>query len=155
MMINDVLQKSKPHKRRKRVGRGIGSGTGKTSARGHKGSGQHSTTIAKRMAEGGQMALFRRLPKRGFSNANFRVEYQVVNIKQLQERFEAGTHITPALLEEAGLIRRATDPVKILGTGELNKKFSVEATAASATAAAKIQAAGGNIKLPESTPVSG
>src|SRR5690606_15970962 len=90
--------------------------------------------------------LFRRIPKRGFSNANFRTEYQVVNVGVLNERFESGTTVTPALLEDAGLIHRASGPVKILGTGELTKKLDVEATAFSKTASDKIAKAGGQAR---------
>lgn len=145
MMITDVLTKAKRNKARKRVGRGPGSGTGKTAARGNKGMGQHSTDQARRLSEGGQMPLFRRLPKRGFSNAQFRTVYQVVNVQDLEEFFEDGAKITPAALEQAGLIRNAGGPVKILGAGNLGKKLEVEATKFSASAAKKISAAGGKV----------
>ncbi|NLX22342.1 MAG: 50S ribosomal protein L15 [Phycisphaerae bacterium] len=147
MMISDVLSKAGRKKPRKRVGRGIGSGSGKTAARGHKGMGQHSTERATAMAEGGQMPLFRRLPKRGFSNAQFRTEYQVVNVGKLQERFDDGTHVTAKLLEERGLIHDANKPVKVLGTGDLTKKLTVEVTVYSASAAKKITEAGGQAKV--------
>jgi len=146
MMIADVLKKARRNKPRKRVGRGSGSGTGKTAARGNKGMGQHSTDQARRLTEGGQMPLFRRLPKRGFSNARFRTVYQVVNVRDLAEFFDEGTKVTPAALEQAGLIRDAAGPVKILGTGEVGKKLDVEATKFSLSAARKITGAGGTIK---------
>ena len=92
------------------------------------------------------MPFFRRIPKRGFSNAVFRTEYQVVNVSALDERFEDGSKITPVVLEAAGLVRDATQPIKILGTGEVSKKLDVEATRFSTSAAMKITQAGGQIK---------
>ena len=94
------------------------------------------------------MPLFRRLPKRGFNNAEFRTEYQIVNVAALETRFEEGAHVTATVLADAGLIRHAGRPVKILGTGELKKKLQVEATAFSGSAADKIKAAGGEAKCP-------
>lgn len=146
MMIADVTAKGRKNKRRKRVGRGIGSGVGKTAGRGHKGMGQHSNTSVG-LAEGGQLPLFRRIPKRGFSNAAFRTVYQVVNLADLQEKFEDGAHVTAVDLAEAGLIRSAARPVKILGTGELSRKLQVEAHRFSASAARKIAEAGGTTKV--------
>ena len=148
MMITDITSKGRRNKRPKRVGRGVGSGRGKTSTRGHKGMGQHSSDQARRLTEGGQMPLFRRLPKRGFTNAEFRTVYQVINVVDL-EVFENGTKVTPALLETARLIRDAKHPVKILGTGELTKKLDVEATKFSETATRKITEAGGQAKVIE------
>jgi len=149
MMISEVLSEATRNKRRKRVGRGTGSGRGKTAGRGHKGMGQHSSDRTTKLREGGQMPLFRRIPKRGFSNAQFRTVYQVVNVATLQERFEDGTHVTPRALEEAGLIHDAARPVKILGTGEVSKKLQVEATRFSASASRKITEAGGQAKTAE------
>ncbi len=146
MLISDVLSKSGRHKRRKRVGRGQGSGHGKTAGRGNKGLQSRTGARQRILHEGGQMPLFRRLPKRGFNNANFRTEYQVVNVGVLNERFDNGAKVTPAVLEKAGLIHRAADPIKILGTGELTKKLDVEATAFSKSAAEKIARAGGQIQ---------
>ncbi len=146
MMIGDVTARGRKNTRRKRVGRGIGSGLGKTSGRGHKGAGQHADH-GTGLREGGQLPLFRRMPKRGFSNARFRVEYQVINVADLQEFFDDGTHVTPAALEEAGLIRRGGSPVKILGDGDLSKKLRVEAQKFSASAVKKIEAAGGESKI--------
>lgn len=146
MMISDVLSRAKGNKRRRRVGRGTGSGRGKTCGRGHKGQGQHSADQPRRLTEGGQMPFFRRLPKRGFNNARFRRQYQVVNVSVLADRFDEGAKIDPAALEEAGLIRDASRPVKILGTGEINKKLEVEATRFSTSAATKITRAGGTIR---------
>ncbi len=146
MMISDVLSRAQRNRRRKRVGRGVGSGRGKTSGRGHKGQGQHSGHRARLLTEGGQMPLFRRIPKRGFNNARFRTEYQVVNLSALETRFEDGAKVTPAALEEAGLVRDASRPVKILGTGALTKKLDVEAMRFSTSAAMKITRAGGQIR---------
>ena len=146
MMITDVTSKGQKNKLRKRVGRGIGSGMGKTSGRGHKGMGQHADH-GTGLREGGQTPLFRRIPKRGFSNSRFRIAYQVINVADLQEYFDDAAHITPAALEEAGLTRRAGGPVKILGDGELSKKFRVEAHKFSASASKKIEAAGGESKV--------
>jgi large subunit ribosomal protein L15 len=146
MMIDDILSKAGRHKPRKRVGRGLGSGHGKTSGRGHKGLGQRAGNSRDRLGEGGAFPLFRRIPKRGFNNAQFRTEYQVVNVAVLNDRFGDGSHVTPVTLEEAGLIHDANRPVKILGTGELNKKLNVEATRFSTTAAEKIAQAGGQTK---------
>lgn len=147
MIISDVLKKAGRNKRSRRLGRGIGSGSGKTSGRGNKGMGQHATHGPRILSQGGQTPLFRRLPKRGFSNAEFRTEYQVVNVSDLQDRFEANVHVTPALLKEAGLIHNADRPVKVLGNGEITKKLQVEASAFSASASRKITDAGGQFKV--------
>lgn len=149
MLISDLLGKTGRHKRRKRIGRGIGSGSGKTSGRGSKGMGQHSSDRPHRMNEGGQMPLVRRIPKRGFSNAQFRTEFQVVNVGTLEERFENGAKVTARALKDLGLIHDATGPVKVLGTGDLNKKLDVEATAFSASASEKIARAGGQVRQSE------
>lgn len=146
MMISDVLRQARRNKRRKRVGRGIGSGHGKTSCRGSKGSGQHSAPWRGILAEGGQMPLFRRIPKRGFNNAQFRVAYQVVNVSDLEKTFDNGAKVTPVTLEEAGLIASARCPVKILGNGEITKKLDVEAARFSASATEKITKAGGKVQ---------
>src|SRR5262245_41638188 len=128
MLISDVLSKTKAHRKRKRVGRGQGSGNGKTAGRGSKGLQSRTGARQRVLAEGGGLPLFRRIRKRGFNNFNFRTEYQVVNLATLEENFDNGAKVTPALLQEAGLIHRASDPVKILGTGDLKKKLEVEAT---------------------------
>jgi large subunit ribosomal protein L15 len=146
MNITDVLKQAGRKKNRKRIGRGPGSGHGKTSGRGHKGLGQRAGGTTRPMSEGGQMPLFRQIPKRGFSNARFRTEYQVVNVSDLDSRFENGSHVTPAVLEAAGLIHSASRPVKILGDGELTKKLNVEADRFSASAAEKITKAGGEAR---------
>jgi len=148
MNITEVTARVGPHTKRKRVGRGEGSGLGKTSGRGHKGQGSRSggTQGGRLLGEGGMFPLFRRLPKVGFNNKNFRTEYQIVNVVDLEARFESGAHVTAALLAEMGLIRDAKAPVKVLGDGEIKKKLVVEAQRFSVQAAAKIEASGGTLK---------
>jgi large subunit ribosomal protein L15 len=127
---------------KKRLGRGMGSGHGKTASRGTKGAKSRSGFRFKRGFEGGQMPLHRRVPKRGFHNP-FRVEYAVVNLDTLGEVFEAGSAVTPEVLRERGLVRLATAPIKILGRGEIAKALTVRAHKFSGSAAQKIAAAGG------------
>jgi len=131
-------------KDRKRVGRGPGSGTGKTSGRGHKGAGQRSGFRRKHGREGGQMPLHRRLPKRGFANI-FRKEYQVVNLVDLS-RVEPG-EVTPETLMNAGLIKKITVPVKMLGNGTVDKAYTVKVSAFSKSAIEKLEAAGGKAEV--------
>src|SRR6185437_633653 len=109
---------------KKRIGRGQGSGNGKTAGRGHKGAKSRSGYKFKRGFEGGQMPLHRRIPKRGFHN-HFRVEYAVVNLDVLADRFDAGTVVTPELLRERGLIHGARQPIKVLARGDMSKKLTV------------------------------
>jgi large subunit ribosomal protein L15 len=127
---------------KKRVGRGQGSGQGKTAGRGHKGAQSRSGYKFKRGFEGGQMPLHRRVPKRGFHNP-FRVEYEVINLDTLAEKFDADTIVTPDLLRERGLVAGANRPVKVLARGEVTKKLTVRAHKFSGKAAEKIAAAGG------------
>jgi large subunit ribosomal protein L15 len=127
---------------KKRVGRGQGSGNGVQAGRGHKGAKSRSGFKFKRGFEGGQMPLHRRIPKRGFHN-EFRVEYAVVNLDTLAERFDDGTVITPDLLREKGLIHGARQPIKVLARGDIGKKLTVQAHKFSGKAAEKIAAAGG------------
>ena len=129
-------------KTKKRIGRGMGSGHGKTATRGSK--GQHAGTgfSQKRGFEGGQMPLHRRVPKRGFHNP-FRVSYEVVNLDTLGAKFEAGTVVTPELLREQGLVPVGASPVKVLARGEVGKALTVRAHKFSGKAAEKISAAGG------------
>ncbi|MBE3071771.1 MAG: 50S ribosomal protein L15 [Acidobacteria bacterium] len=127
---------------KKRIGRGQGSGTGVTAGRGDKGAKSRSGFKHKRGFEGGQMPLHRRVPKRGFHNL-FRVEYAIVNLDALADRFEAGTVVTPELLRERGLVNGAERPVKILARGDLGKALTVRAHKFSGKAAEKIAAAGG------------
>jgi large subunit ribosomal protein L15 len=127
---------------KKRIGRGQGSGNGKTAGRGHKGAKSRSGFHFKRGFEGGQMPLHRRVPKRGFHNP-FRVEYEVVNLDTLGLVFDAGTVVTPDLLRARGIVARGKQLVKILGRGELSKALTVHAHRFSGKAAEKIAAAGG------------
>ena len=127
---------------KKRIGRGQGSGQGKTAGRGHKGAKSRSGFKFKRGFEGGQMPLHRRVPKRGFHNP-FRVEYEVVNLDTLAEKFDAESVVTPDLLRERGLVAGGSRPVKILARGEVTKKLTVRAHKFSGKAAEKIAAAGG------------
>lgn len=127
---------------RKRVGRGPGSGLGKTSGRGEKGQKSRSGFSQKVGFEGGQMPLHRRVPKRGFSNHRFRKEYAIVDVARL-ERFEAGAIVTPELLLEHGIIKKLLDGVKVLAKGELSKALTVRAHKFSAGAAERIAKAGG------------
>ena len=129
----------------KRVGRGIGSGLGKTSGKGHKGQKARSGGTIRRGFEGGQTPLMRRLPKRGFNNI-FAKEYATINVSDL-ERFEDGTTVNIALLLNEGIIRKELDGLKVLGNGNLTKKLTVEATKFSASAIKKIEAAGGKIEV--------
>ena len=131
-------------KARKRVGRGPGSGHGKTAARGHKGLKARSGGKPPAGFEGGQMPLQRRLPKRGFTNI-FRVPYQIVNVKDLHG-FEADRVVTPELMEATGKVKSASKPIKILGEGELTVSLSVQADKFSQTAHRKITAAGGTVE---------
>jgi large subunit ribosomal protein L15 len=133
-------------KKRKRVGRGPGSGNGKTAGRGHK--GQKSRSGAKRRYgfEGGQMPLVRRIPKRGFTNL-FRVSYQVVNLRDLDRVFADGEAVSLEALADRGLTRGGDQPVKILAAGELTKKLTVRAHAFSKNAQASIEAVGGSCEV--------
>ena len=130
----------------KRLGQGIGSGTGKTSGKGHKGHKSRSGGGVRPGFEGGQMPLARRVPKRGFNNARFALEYQVVNLESIAKKFEGG-EISAAELYEARLIRSACKPVKLLGTGNVSGRFTVKVNAVSKGARQKIEAAGGKVEV--------
>jgi len=131
------------HRRRRRIGRGTGSGRGKTCGRGHKGSGSRAGASSRSLYEGGQMPLFRRLPKRGFSNYRFAGRYEIVNTLQL-ERFDDGTGIGVEELSDAGLVDSAKSKVKVLGKGVLTKKLDVTVHKFSRSAEQKIVACGGS-----------
>jgi len=145
MKLDELTPASGSNKKRKRVGRGDGSGHGKTSCRGHKGQGARSGGNTKPGFEGGQMPLQRRLPKRGFHNP-FRIEFSVVNVAQL-DGLSAGREVTPEMLAEQGLVNGKKRQVKILGEGSLTKALTVKAHGFSATAKEKIEAAGGKAEL--------
>ncbi len=129
----------------KRVGRGIGSGTGKTSGKGHKGQNARSGGGVRPGFEGGQMPLYRRLPKRGFKNI-FAKQYVTINIEAL-EAFEDGTEVTEQLLLEKGIVKKTLDGVKLLGRGELTKKLTVKVTKYTESAKEKIEKAGGKAEV--------
>ena len=147
MHIAEITKRGGKDRRPKRVGRGEGSGWGKTSGRGNKGSGQRSGWKQRGLQEGGQMPIFRRIPKRGFSNFHFRTAYQVVNVGALDKVFEANAHVTAEALRQAGLIRKLSGPVKVLGEGALGKKLTVDAAAFSQAAMEKIKSAGGEARI--------
>jgi len=142
--LHDLSPTRGSHRNRKRVGRGPGSGTGKTSGRGHKGQGARSGGGVRLGFEGGQMPLQRRIPKRGFTNIS-RKDFQPVNVRDLS-RIEAG-EVTPEILYAHGLVRKADRPVKILGMGELEGVYQISAHGFSASAREKIEAAGGSVTV--------
>jgi len=131
---------------RRRVGRGPGSGAGKTAGKGHKGQKSRSGYSRRFGFEGGQMPLVRRLPKRGFTN-NFRIEFQVVNLRDLERVFGDGDVVSPESLVDKGLVRKGAQPVKILGTGELTKKLNVKAHKFSTAAQSSIEKVGGSCEV--------
>lgn len=146
MFIHQITSKVGKHRLRKRLGRGSGTGHGKTCGHGHKGSKSRSGASLLSLYEGGQMPTFRRLPKRGFSNYKFATRFKIINVSQL-ERFEDGADINLKQLSNAGLIPSAESKVKILGDGELTKKLQVTAHKFSKTAEQKIVGCGGNVKV--------
>jgi large subunit ribosomal protein L15 len=143
MSLNNLKPAAGSKFAKKRVGRGPGSGNGKTAGRGNKGAQSRSGYSYKRGFEGGQMPLHRRVPKRGFNNADFRTEYAVVNLDQLEARFDAGATVTPEALRGAGLVNGRDARVKVLARGEVSKALTVQAHKFSGKAAEKIAAAGG------------
>ena len=158
-MAKDLLSNLKPaagsRKTRKRIGRGQGSGHGGTSTRGHKGAGSRSGTRYRAWFEGGQMPLVRRIPKRGF-HSPFKVEFQVVNVQTLQKLAADGKVgngvVTPEVLLKLGIVKKAAEPVKVLGTGTLSVTLDVSAHAFSKSAVQKIENAGGKAQTISSTP---
>ena len=146
MALNNLRPPKGAKHARKRVGRGPGSGHGKTASRGHKGAKSRSGFRFKRGFEGGQMPLHRRVPKRGFHNP-FRVEYAVINLDTLDLMFDAGSEVTPDVLRDRGLVRKAGVRVKVLGRGDISKQLTVRAHRFSGTAAEKIAAAGGSTEV--------
>jgi large subunit ribosomal protein L15 len=147
MKLNDIQSTSGSRRDRKRLGCGIATGHGKTGGRGHKGQKSRSGGKLMRGFEGGQMPLIRRVPKRGFTPIS-KNEFQIINVGQL-EKLKAGSKVDAAKLFEAGLIRNAVDPIKLLAKGKLSKKLSLTVTAASASAKAKFETAGGTLTLIE------
>jgi large subunit ribosomal protein L15 len=149
MDLSNLKPSERSKKGKKRVGRGQGTGQGVQAGRGHKGAKSRSGFKFKRGFEGGQMPLHRRIPKRGFHNP-FRIEYAVVNLDTLAERFDAGTVVTPELLRERGVVHGGKLPIKILGRGDVAKKLTVRAHKFSGKAAEKLAAAGGAAEVLES-----
>lgn len=146
MNLNDVKMVKVPRRPRKRVGQGVGSGTGKTAGRGFKGQKSRSGSSMRPGFAGGQMPLFRRLPKRGFRNGPFRVEHLAINLETLAKAFAPGATVDPAALRAAGLLKGARTTVKILGRGELKHALTVKAHKFGKVAAEKIAAAGGSVE---------
>ncbi|ANZ61480.1 50S ribosomal protein L15 [Secundilactobacillus paracollinoides] len=144
MKLNELQPSEGSRVTRSRKGRGRSAGNGKTSGRGQKGQKARSKT---RLGfEGGQMPLYRRIPKRGFTNIN-RKEYALVNLSTLNDRFEDGAEVNPAALVEAGIVKNEKDGIKILGNGEISKKLTVKANKFSASATAAIEAADGKTEV--------
>lgn len=145
MKLHDLKPDPGSKRKRKRVGRGIAAGGGKTAGRGHKGQGARSGGGKGPYFEGGQLPLVRRLPfKRGFTNI-FAIHYQEVNVDSLEARFDEGAVVNGESLLAAGLVRKASEPIKVLGRGELSKKLEVHANKFTKSAAAKIEGAGGSV----------
>ena len=151
MKLHELSPAKGSNRETKRIGRGHGSGWGKTSGKGHKGQWARSGGGVRPGFEGGQTSLARRMPKRGFNNI-FRTEYAVVNIRDLEKRFDDGAVIDEQAIMDCGLIKKPLDGIKVLGTGELTKKFTVTVTKFSETAKEKITSAGGKAtELPPKT----
>lgn len=149
MILDDIHRGITKHKRKKRIGRGPGSGHGKTSGRGHKGYFSRSGSSRRTGFEGGQTPLFMRVAKRGFNNNQFRLKVAVINLSTLEEAFESDATVTVEDLKARGLTNGKFDIVKILGNGELSKKLTVKAHRFSESAKEKIAAAGGTVEIVE------
>ena len=143
LTLSNLKPAAGSHRSRRRIGRGVGSGLGKTSGKGHKGSKARAGGATNPGFEGGQMPMYRRLPKRGFTNP-FKVTAQAVNLSQLKK--VSATEVSPETLYSAGLIAKVDRPVKLLGTGDADRSYTVRGVSLSATARAKIEAAGGKIE---------
>ena len=146
MKLNSIYPSDGATKTRKRVGRGTGSGLGKTSGRGENGQKSRSGYSRKAGFEGGQLPLYRRLPKRGFSNALFKKEYAVINLSDLN-KFEDGATVTPEILKEMGILKNQLSGVKVLGNGKLEKKLNVKAHRFSSVAKEQIEKLGGKAEV--------
>ncbi len=146
MKLNELKTNPGSTHRRKIVGRGPGSGNGKTAGRGEKGQKARSGASIKPWFEGGQNPLYKRIPRRGFNNARFTTRYAVVNVEDLNI-FEDNTTVTPELLREKGLVKKELNGIKILGSGELTKKLVVKANVFTNTAIAKIESNGGKVEV--------
>ena len=141
------LNASPEAKTRKRVGRGPGSGLGKTAGRGENGQKSRSGASIPAWFQGGQTPLYRKLPKRGFNNAQFRTEYATINLSDLNKYFNDGDVVTPEILKEKGIIKKQLCGVKVLGNGELEKKLTIRANRFSSSAVTKIESAGGKAEV--------
>ena len=146
MKLHELEKNQGATHKKKILGRGRGSGLGKTSGKGHKGQNARSGGGVRTVFEGGQTPLYRRLPKRGFNNYEFRKTYAVINVSDL-DRFENGTVVTPALLKEVGLVNKELSGIKVLGNGKLEKKLTIQATRVSKSAKEKIEASGSKIEV--------
>ena len=146
MKLHELERNREAKHVRRRVGRGMGSGLGKTSGRGEKGQKARSGVSIPAQFEGGQLPLYRRLPKRGFSNIEFKIKYAVVNVSDLN-KFEDGCEVTPELLKETGILKNQLDGVKILGNGKLEKKLTVKAHKFSKSAEEKLINSGSKIEV--------
>ena len=146
MKLHELEKNIGATRAKKRVGRGPGSGLGKTSGRGQKGQKARSGGSINPVFEGGQLPLYRRLPKRGFSNHRFKTVYAVVNLSDFN-KFDDGTLVTPALLLEKGIIKKQLDGIKVLGNGKLEKKLTIQAHRFSSSALAKIEEAGSKAEV--------
>ena len=143
----ETLPKSKEAAARKRVGRGPGSGMGKTSTRGEKGQLARSGGSVPAWFQGGQSPLYRRLPKRGFNNARFATKYATINLDELNKYFNDGDVVTPEVLKERGIVKKQLSGIKVLASGTLEKKITVKAQRFSSAAVTKIEAAGGKAEV--------
>jgi large subunit ribosomal protein L15 len=146
MMIHEITERVGSHKSRKRLGRGHGSGHGKTSGKGHKGALSRAGWTSRPAYAGGATPFARRFPKRGFSNEGFRNEFHIVNLKAIEDGFESGETVDAETLAKRGIIRDALSPVKILAQGEITRKVTIVAARFSAQAKAKIEKAGGTVR---------
>ena len=146
MKLHELEKNPGATHKKKILGRGRGSGLGKTSGKGHKGQNARSGGGVRTVFEGGQTPLYRRIPKRGFNNYEFKKTYAVINVSDLN-RFEDGTLVSPALLKEVGLVKNQLDGIKVLGNGTLEKKLTIQATKVSKSAKEKIEASGSKIEV--------
>ncbi len=146
MKLHELKASEGSRQKKKRLGQGPGSGLGKTSGKGQKGQKARSGGGKGAVFEGGQLPLYRRLPKRGFTNAKFKVEYAVINLDDLN-RFEDGTVVTPALLKESRLVKKSYDGIKVLGEGTLEKKITIQANKFSSSAIEKIEKSGSKAEV--------
>lgn len=146
MKLHELQMNPGAKQAKKRVGRGPGSGLGKTSGKGHKGQNARSGGGVRPVFEGGQLPLYRRLPKRGFSNAMFKTRYAVINVEDLNV-FDEGTTVTPALLKEVGMVKQQLDGIKVLGSGKLEKKLTIQAHKFSKSALEKINESGSKAEV--------